>query len=225
MKKISLLIYSILIHLTLCAQGDSELMSATNLYNQGVQSFESEKYGDAVYFFEKSLLLDPRDEATAINLELSKERLDTDIVELDQFFLMDWWQGCYNTLSPGTWKILSLMLLVGLLAVTYVFLFRSGVISRVKYWVLVSVISLLFLIAILAGNSRVDSIFNNRYAIADASAQALYRGPDQVSEQIKPLVDGVKLEILDQDGDWYKVATLNKEQGWIPKADVRLLSF
>jgi len=72
-----------------------------------------------------------------------------------------------------------------------------------------------------------DSKLNafGRYAIADASAQALYRGPDQVSEQIKPLVDGVKLEILDQDGDWYKVATLNKEQGWIPKADVRLLSF
>ena len=200
-------------------------MSATTLYNQGVQAFESEKYGDAVYNFEKFLLLEPRNESTLINLELSKERLDTDIVELDQFFLAEWWQGLFNTFSPGVWKMLSIALIFLLLALTYLFLFRTESISKVRYWSLTCVGTLILLVMILAGNARVDSIFDNKYAIANSSAKSLYRGPDTVSEEVKGLVDGVKLEILDADVDWYKVATLNKEQGWIQKSNVRLLSF
>ena len=198
--------------------------SADNYFNMGNEAYNNNQFGEAVYQYEKALLLDPNSQDILVNLNLAVERLDADIIELDPFFLSDWWRRLSNTFLPGTWKILSIVFLFGLVALTFVFLFKDKLASKFVFSLGGGLIFLI-LISILAGNTRSDAIFNNKYGILSGKAETLFEGPDSVSEKIKPVVSGVKVKILDSNADWYKIATMDSEQGWVLKSDVRLLKF
>ncbi len=198
--------------------------SADNYFNLGNEAYSNSQFGEAVYQYEKALLLDPNSQDILVNLNLAVERLDTDIIELDQFFLANWWQRLSNSFLPGTWKIISIVLLIGLLALTFIYLFKDQLTSKLSYS-LGGILIFLILISVLAGNSRFNSIFNNNYAVLSGTIDSLLEGPDIVSEEVKPVVNGAKVEILDSNADWYKVATMDSEQGWVLKSNVRLLKF
>ncbi len=198
--------------------------SADNYFNLGNEAYNDNQFGEAVYQYEKALLLDPNSKDILVNLNLAVERLDADIVELDPFFLSDWWRRLSNLLLPGTWKILSIVFLFGLLALIYMFLFKHKLASKFVYSFGGGLI-ILILISILAGNSRSNLIFNNKYGILSGKTEAILEGPDLVSEKVKPVVSGIKVKILDSNADWYKISTMDSEQGWVLKSDVRLLKF
>lgn len=211
---------------TLCTQAQSsETISADELYNSGNQAYNDNKFGEAVYNFEKALILHPKAKDLKINLELAKERLDADIIELDPFFLSEWWDGLKNTFMPGTWKFISILLLIGLIGLVYFFLFGNKELSKSKVYLGIGVITFAMLLSIFAGISRANDIFDNPYAVIFGESDALYQGPDPVSDKIKSVVSGVKVKVLDQSGVWYKVSTMDSEQGWILKQNVRLLKF
>ena len=198
--------------------------SADNYFNLGNEAYNNSQFGEAIYQYEKALLLDPNSQDIHVNLNLSVERLDADIIELDKFFLAEWWQRLSNLFLPGTWKIISIVLLFGLLALTFIHLFKDKLTSKLNYS-LGGILIFLILISVLACNSRFNSIFNNNYAILSGTIDSLLEGPDIVSEEIKPVVNGVKVKIIDSNADWYKVATMDSEQGWVLKSNVRLLKF
>ncbi|MEE9374459.1 MAG: SH3 domain-containing protein, partial [Saprospiraceae bacterium] len=81
----------------------------------------------------------------------------------------------------------------------------------------------LLLLSVFAGNSRQHKIENINFAIVFGGDQSLYQGPDIVSDKIKEVTGGIKVKILDYSQEWYKVATMDSEQGWIKKANVKLL--
>ena len=138
--------------------------------------------------------------------------------------MADWWLSLSNCFLPGNWKILSIVLLLALLLLVFVHLFKNKLTSKLAYTLGAGVIFLI-LISILAGNTRSNSIFNNKYAVLTGSIESLFEGPDTVSEMVKPVVSGVKVKILDSNADWFKVATMDSEQGWVLKSNVRLLKF
>lgn len=223
-SKIFLFLWMTFLCVSLISQ-DAEILSADLLYNQGNTAFNEERFGDAVYHYEKALILDPGSNDILVNLELSKERLEADIVELDSFFLAKWWNGLSNTFMPGTWKILSVLILLGLLGLIYLWFFRNRDWSSTKVFSGLGALSFLLLLTILAGSTRSNMIYSNPFAVLGGDAQSLYQGPDLVSEKIKPVVNGVKVKVLDSSGEWYKVSTMDSEQGWIEKKNVRLLAF
>ena len=203
---------------------ESMSFSADNYFNQGNAAYNKEQFGEAVYLYEKALLLDPHSSDIKVNLNLAVERLDTDIIELEPFFLAEWWRGISNLFLPGTWKILSVVFLILLLGLVFMHLFRSFL-SRKSAYSLSGVLAVLMLVFILAGSTRTTSIFESKYAILNAEVESLHEGPDSVSEKVKPVVAGVKVKILDSNGEWYKVATMDSEQGWVLKSQVSLLKF
>jgi len=203
---------------------ESENFSADRYFNQGNEAFNNNQFGEAIYHYEKALLLDPNAEDIQVNLKLAVERLDADIIELEPFFLAHWWQSISNTFLPGTWKILSIALLILLLAIVYMHLFRNKLSSNHAYS-LVGILFFLIVVFILAGNTRSDSIFENKHAILYGNVKSLLEGPDTVSEEVKSVVSGVKVKVLDANAEWFKVATMDSEQGWVLKSQVRMLKF
>ncbi|MFT6333647.1 MAG: tetratricopeptide (TPR) repeat protein [Saprospiraceae bacterium] len=198
--------------------------SADNYFNAGNEAYNNKQFGEAVYQFEKALLLDPNSQDILINLNLAAERLDADIIALDPFFLASWWRSLSDVFLPGTWKMGSIILLIGLLILVFMHLFKNKLTSKLAYS-LGSGLIFLILISILTGVTRAHSIFNNDYAILSGKVDSLLEGPDSVSEKIKPVVSGVKVKILDSNAQWYRVATMDSEQGWVLKSEVRLLKF
>ena len=94
-----------------------------------------------------------------------------------------------------------------------------------KIYLVIGALTFLFLLSIFSGISRSNSIFKNEHAVIFNEADALHQAPDPISKKTKPVVSGVKVKILDQSGAWYKVSTMDSEQGWVLKNNVRLLKF
>ena len=199
-------------------------ISADQYFNEGNKAFNESRFGDAVFQYERALLLEPNSKDIKINLQLAVENLETDIIQLDPFFLSEWWQGLANTFLPGTWKLLSVLFLIVFLMVVFLHLFKSAF-SKSAAYSISSLLVVLFFISIMAGHSRSINIFENRHGIITGDATALYEGPDEVSDEVKSVVSGVKVKILDSNSDWYKVSAMDSEQGWILKKDVRVLKF
>lgn len=203
---------------------DSNIYSADEYFNHGNAAYESDQFGEAVYQYEKALILDPSSQDIQVNLKLAVERLDSDIIELEPFFLAHWWKTASNLFLPGTWKMLSIVFLIALLFLVFMHLFRRKLTSNSAY-ILGCILVFLIIISILAGLTRADSIFDNKYAVLNGSVESLLEGPDLVSEKVKPVVNGVKVKILDSNAEWYKVAAMDSEHGWVLKSQVRLLKF
>ena len=204
---------------------DTSVYSADRLFNLGNEAYSDDNLDDAIFYYERARLLDPLAEDIAINLQLANEQLSTDIIELNPFFLASWWKSFTGIMLPGGWKVLSVFIFLMILAMVYLYFFKE-VAFLDKYFRIVSmVLVLFFLLSIFAGNARTNQIFNAPHAIVFGSDQSLYLGPDKVSEQVKEVTGGNKVRILDEDGVWFKVATMDSEQGWIMKDNVKRIRF
>jgi len=205
--------------------GQEDIISADVLYNKGTEAYSKNDFGTAVYYFEKAKLLDPFSNDLKINLKLSQERIESDIVELDGFFLSHWWKGFSNVLLPGGWKMLSILLLLGFLGLLYFQWLKEPILSRNRFFALLSFLFVFFLLSLFAGNTRYNDIFNNEFGIVNEKGNHLLEGPDVVSEKVKEITHGVKVKIIDSSGAWFKVAAMDSEQGWIKKEELTGLSF
>ena len=203
----------------------SIIYSADSLFNLGNQAYGNEQLDQAIFFYERAHLLDPHAEDIGINIQLANENLSTDIVEIAPFFLASWWKSLYTYLLPGSWKLISIGFLFLGLVLVYFFNFKENNWSRTIYYSLLSSVLILFILSILAGNSRNRQIFNSPFAIVFGEEQSLYQGPDEISEQVKTITGGNKLRILDEVGNWYKVSAMDSEQGWILKNKVQCIAF
>ena len=215
-----------LIFILIEVQGQNEeILSPDRLFNMGNEAYESDQFDDAIYYYEKAKLLDPLSEDIATNLTLANERLSTDIIELDPFFLASWWSTFNGVLLPGGWKILSVLCLLALLCVVYLYFFKNKPRQRTIFYLVGGTLLFLFALSLLAGNSRVNQIYNSPYAIVVGEDQSLFIGPDEISEKVKDITGGNKLKIIDAIEDWYKVSAMDSEQGWIKQSNVRLIKF
>lgn len=202
-----------------------ESPSAGQLYNQGNAQYESGSYGDAVYFYERAHLLDPSSSAIETNLILATEKLESDIISLEPFFLSSWWGSLSGLMSPGGWKVLSILILLGMVLVGYFLLVKRAEKRNPMLLSSGAILLVLFTVCVGTGYTRQHQIFDSPFGILSSDATSLLIAPDPISEGVKKVVGGVKVEILDMSGGYYKVATMDKEQGWIEKVKVRRLAF
>ena len=201
------------------------IISPDSLYNLGNVAFNQEQYDEAIFYYEKAKLLEPLAEDISINLQLANEKLSTDIIELEPFFIARWWNKFTDLMLPGSWKLTSILLLLGAIVLLYLNYIRNKIKRQFYFLTMIGLILMLFLISVFAGMTRSNHIFNSPIAIVFGGDQPLYVGPDTVSEEVKTLTGGNKLKILDEDGDWYKVSAMDNEQGWIKKHNVKLIKF
>jgi len=228
MKYIKIVLFEVLFLLIVSGPitgQDQPIYSADSLYNLGNKAYAEDQLDLAIFYYEKAKLLDPFARDIAVNLQLANEQLSTDIIELEPFFLATWWERISGLMLPGGWKVLSILLLVSILVLTFFYFFKGKPAQVNHYYSIVGVLIFLFIFSILAGQSRSNRIFNSPHAIIFGNDQSLYLGPDTVSEKVKQVTGGNKLKILDADGEWFKVAAMDSEQGWIKKDAVRRVAF
>ena len=72
-----------------------------------------------------------------------------------------------------------------------------------------------FIIYFLA-NSQANFEKNSQLAIVLDKKIELKNGPDKESSAVLEIHEGLKITLLDQIGDWYKVKLSNGDQGWLP---------
>lgn len=183
-------------------------------YNIGNTEYKMNHVGKAILYYEKAKLLAPNNKAITTNLNIAREKVDSDILEIPDFLPLRLWRGLAKSLSPGIWIVIQLLMGGVLLYGIFLFYNRSGKSTRLKSIGIALIGLLLLLISYAAGKTAHDLLHLHDKAIVIGSS-TMYSAPDSRSEEIEPLVDGVKVNIIDNIDDWYQVELMNKNSGWI----------
>lgn len=199
------------------AEGDQ---SAELHYNLGNAYYKSKEVGRAILNFERALVLNPSDSDTAYNIGLIKEQLPDQLDVVGDFFLKKWWQNVHSSLTATTWAVLTILglwlgggsFIVWLLGTT-----RGRKKQGFIAGLVLLILSTLFF---FAAKSQGSKELNSRKAIVLAEKIEVRNGPDAESTTLLPIHEGLKVELLDQIGDWWKVKLSNGEQGWLPKSEL-----
>ncbi len=187
--------------------------SSSMYYNLGNCYYKTNDLFRARLYYEKALKYSPHNDQINKNLSIVIRDLDSEIVELPDFFLLRWWRGFSSIFSSSMWAIISILLAISLVFLVWAKLFSnfnsSNLLGKVSYVLVVLLI--LFVFAAYSSESRVE---NNSDVIISKQVRVL-SGPDERSELLYDLKKGEKVELIDSIKQWYQVKLLNKEVGWI----------
>jgi len=193
---------------------DQGLESSELFYNLANAYFKSGQIGKSILNYEKAVLLSPNDKNIKNNLSIAREAVDTDIIEIPDFLPLRMWKAFCKSLSPLLWILVQL--LFGILLIYSVFLWRlktnSGKKERGFYLTFVSIIMIIF--SFFAGQTSHKLLHEKSSGVIIQNA-ILKSAPDNRSDDIQNLSEGVKIIIQEKIDDWYKVNLMNKEEGYI----------
>ncbi len=192
-------------------------------YNLGNAYYEAGDFGKAILHYEKAKLLAPFDKDISFNLDLLNKQQKDEINPLPPFFLANGWNQLSNIASSLTWTILGLLLFWMGIAGFVVWQMSKIREQKKKGFFYGFALVLLSLLFFALASNRYKIINNGAFAILVQKQSRLLSAPEAESKELQAIHDGLKMEVLDEIGDWYKVRLLNGQQGWLPKSVIEII--
>lgn len=189
-------------------------------YNLGNAYFKTNNLGKAILYYEKALLAAPRDADVLYNLEIAKAKTKDDLSRIGKFFLAEWWQGLHKSLSASVWGMLTVLSLWAGIAGFILWLLATSRERKKQGFIGGIALVLLSILLYFLGNNQANFEQNSRTAIVLENTIELKNGPDAQSTAVIDVHEGLKVELLDQIGDWYKVKLMNGDEGWLPMSSL-----
>lgn len=186
-------------------------------YNLGNAYFKTNELGKAILNYERALLVSPRDADAHFNLEIANAKKVDDLDQIGKFFLTEWWQGLHKFFSASIWGILTLLSLWAGIAGLILWLFGANRNQKKQGFIGALTLLTLSLFLYFVSNSQAKFEKNSRTAIVLTQVIEVKNGPDAESTAVLEVHEGLKVELLDEIGEWYKVKLSNGDQGWLPK--------
>lgn len=194
---------------------NQDMQSSELYYNLANTYFKNNNIGLSILYYEKAKLLAPNNKAINKNLNIAREQVESDILEIPDFLPVRLWRGLSNTLAPIIWIIIQLLMGVILLWGISTFFKSHTSESKLKSIGIIAASILLLIISYAAGNTSHNMSHLHDQGIILTSSM-MKSAPDNRSDDIELLSEGVKIQLIDEIDDWYKVRLMNKNIGWVP---------
>ncbi len=196
---------------------ESGFRSSDLEYNLGNAWYKSGSSGRAILHFERALVQAPDHEGAMQNLEFLRSKIPSDIEPLPSFFLAKWWGSTRLATSATNMGVLGMALWwagFGALA-----LWLLGKTRAQKKWGLIAGITLVTLsfLPFSLAFSRILFEKNSQQAILIQKSAILRAAPEDNSQEITTLQEGMKLQQLENLNGWWQVSLENGELGWLPE--------
>jgi tetratricopeptide (TPR) repeat protein len=197
--------------------------SATAYYNLGNAYYKQNKWALAILNYERCLQFDRRHADAKYNLELAGLRIRDRIDPIDRSLVYIFWTDLNGLLSPGAWgwwTILSAWL--GLAAVL---LYLYGPTLRFRkqglLGMLLFLVTSICLLVMTISSSYMEN--KNQSAIIMEPSVILKSEPSESSTNLFILHAGLKLGLMESDGDWIRVTLPDGNNGWLPKSALEVI--
>lgn len=202
---------------------DLEYSSAALYYNLGNAYYRSGKIGFAILNYERGLKLEPDDEDIQNNLETVKARTIDKIKEVPQIFIVDWWISFITMFSAITLQLLVIFFyLLLLVSVTIFFITKQKRIQRyLLYSSLAGLLGAIFFTIILFANVSRET--SEEFAILTKNTIAAKQSPDESSNDLFVVHEGLKVAVTTQFGEWIEIKLYDGKVGWLPKSTLEII--
>lgn len=195
---------------------DSEIL----YYNLGNAHYKLGHIPEAIWCYEKTLLHNPQNQDAQFNLKMANLQIVDKIEPLPEMFTRKIINYVLNLFSPTIWTYISLSLF-WLMVITFAMYLW---LSRIKVRRTSLVFSLIFL---FLGIITTYTSFHANKRIEDPNTAIVYppnvyvkSAPEDAGTDIFIIHQGLKVKILDQVGNWYKIKLADGKIGWTPLESV-----
>lgn len=197
--------------------------SADLYYNLGNAYYKLNEIAPGIYYFNKALLLQPNHEDAKNNLAFA-QRMTIDVIEpLPQTFFQRINEKLIYSISYNTWAVVSvwLALITAVLIMAY---FYTPLALRKKWYFSMGIVSfILFLIVLSMGMKAKYHYNHDQPAIVFAKEIAVKSEPTNQSSTSFVLHEGAKVNVVQQDENWFKITIADGKFGWLPNEAVKKL--
>jgi len=192
--------------------------SAEVYFNLGNAYFRSNKYGKARLFYEKALLVSPRDAAIKTNLAYTETLLPDKFETVPVFFLRQWIIDLRKIMSPDNWSLLSLSLFIIAFIMLVIYLFSRRMLLKKTGFYSGSILFILSLISLTFAYSSLKHIRNSGTAILTTPSVIVRSAPRDTGKELFIIHEGAKVWLENSIGEWQEIKLSDGRIGWLPSS-------
>jgi len=191
-------------------------------YNLGNCYYKLNKVAESNFYFEKALILSPKDSQILNNLSFARNLTIDSIENLPQTQIQNNIDFITSIFSDLVWAYLSigLMLLFFIMSIAYLFSLKP---SAKRLYFSLSIVSLFFSFifsGILLSNN--DKKEKRSDGIIFSKELSVFSEPN-IDNEIFILHEGTKVELLDGLIGWQKIRLSNGAEGWVVEGKIKKL--
>ena len=197
--------------------------SAALYYNLGNAWYKAGNMPAAILNLERAKRLAPGDEDIRHNLQLANLKIIDRIEPIPRLFFVEWWDWLVGSASASGWGAIAIgSLWTAALLLAAFRLLRSRLARRLT--LLPGLAALLVAaFAFTAGGIQAGREASGSSAILFAASVPVKSAPDAASTDLFVLHEGVRLDLLDQVGEWRKIRLADGKIGWIPATELQVI--
>lgn len=220
--------------LTLYLQAATEEGVSSDLYyNIGNTYYRMGEIGYSILYYERALMLNPRNFDAKENIQFVSSKIQTNIVQ-EKSFVLQVIDDFVHLQSSDTWAVISVISFLLLLAGILLYVFTSAVMLRKIGFFGGGIMAIVTFISILCAFSMKSAVETHDKAIVVSPSVTLCtvpRVPKDKSEEAFILTAGNKVSIVDsvenKVGDkrekWYDVKADDTHRAWIKSTDIEII--
>ena len=194
--------------------------SAELYYNLGNTYYKLRNYPLAIFYYEKSLKLDPQNEDTKHNIDIAKMFITDKIEDIPDIFLKKWWHNLSNSFSLNTWAIITIIIFSILLLCIFLYIIANTKALR-KSTFFAGIILIVFMIcSSIISIQKYNYLNSKNEGIVITPTITVKSSPSQTSVDLFVLHEGSKVKVLDKTDDWNKIKIANGSVGWLPASTI-----
>ena len=199
-------------------------ISSELYYNLGNSYYKLNKVGPSIYYFEKSLKLNPLNEDVKNNLVFARRLALDNIEALPNTIFQKFNKNYLQKLSYNQWAI-SVIVFSVLGSLLFLIFYFATTPSKKRFYFAASFSSLILLtFSLLITYNQYLNSKNNKEAIVFVEKTEVRNAPTLNSEEVFTLHEGTKVLVLDSVDDWKKIKLSDGKLGWIIADEIKLLS-
>lgn len=199
---------------------DQGYSSATLYYNLGNTYYKLKNYPLSIYYYEKSLKLEPNNEDTKHNIDIAKLFLTDKIEAVPELFVKTWWNKLSNLFSINTWAIISIFALGLLLICLFFYLTAKTRILKKSMFFIGMILIILTISSLSISSKKYNYIKSDNEGIIITPTITVKSSPSETSVDLFVLHEGSKVRILDETDKWEKIKISNGSIGWLPSTAI-----
>ena len=184
-------------------------------YNLGNCNFRLNRIGEAILCFERVLYFNNNNVEALHNLNISNQNQRDKMDAIPSSIFAVWWKGFVQLFPSNIWAVLAIVFSC-LVAVGMVLYRWPAFIKwqRTGFYLLAAALVLAVICLIGAAGNK-QYLKNNQYAILVTPDATLKSTASENAENVELIHEGIKVKIVDDNGDWISVKLPNGVNGWL----------
>lgn len=192
-------------------------------FNLGNANYKLNNIAPSIYFYEKALMLNPKDKDIKNNMAFAKN-MTIDVIDvIPEAGLSKVLKSIANSMSFDSWSVISVIMVFSFVVLFLLYYFSYSTLRK-RFAFISSLVALLLVCLTLAFAFHKYNLdkFDNP-AIVFVQESKVKNTPNPNGEEAFRLHEGTKVQVIESYNNWQKIKLTDGKIGWVMSEDVKLL--